>query len=488
MRLAGKSLFALGQLLVLRLPNVIVLMLLTRRQGADAAGLFSLAITYLILLTAWWAGLDEMVIRETARNNRAGASQSAGSSRRMILDYGIARMGVSAVLYAAILGSLWIGGLYESVALAFIAVLLLSSIGDGFTGAVHAGLYGCERFNYAFAVSAIQATLRIALTWAALALSHNSLTVAWAWTLGSAGGMLAAIVALIVLFPRVPVAPSGQPPAIELARWVREGWAFLVIGILITLEYQQDVIVLSALQPLSEVGYYGAATTLFAAVGLPLRALRVSLFPGMARAAAVDHEVAGLRLIYAYSVRWTLAVGLLCAFLGFVYAEPLVILLFGEEMTPAVSSVRILMVAILFYAINVPHSQYLLATGRQNRTALLVMITLGANLLASLALVRTYGGVGAAVARCISTVLYLILAAASLSHYVDRPTWRALLPPFAALAVAGGFALMLTQWPWWLAAMVAASAYVVALLGVAVATGDWHSLTGATFSAPRSRN
>ncbi len=53
------------------------------------------------------------------------------------------------------------------------------------------------------------------------------------------------------------------------------------------------------------------------------------------------------RLLYAFSVRWTLAIGLLCAFLGIVYAEPLVVLLFGPSMLAAVDSVRILMAAIL---------------------------------------------------------------------------------------------------------------------------------------------
>lgn len=489
MYFVGKSLLALGQLLVLRLPNIIVLMMLTRLQGADDAGLFSLAITYLILLTAWWSGLDEMVIRETARNSRGASGQEANSARTTILTYGAARMGVSATLCAVVLGILWVSGAYEAGALAFIAVLLLSSIGDGFTDAVQAGLYGRERFNYAFALSSTQATLRIILAWAALTLSHSSLAVAWAWTLGSLGGALAALAALIALFPRVPVMAPGSASAVPLARWVREGWAFLAIGILITLEYQQDIIVLSALQPLSEVGYYSVATTLFASVGLPIRALRVALFPRMAQAAMDAVDTAGdavQRLLYAFSVRWTLAIGLLCAFLGIVYAEPLVVLLFGPSMLAAVDSVRILMAAILVFALNVPQSQFLLATGRQNRTALLVAATVLVNLLANLLLGRAYGAEGAALARGISTTLYLILAIWSIYRFVDPPAWRAWLAPLAALAVAAGLAALLASWPWWLAAALAAMAYFAALLGGGAATGDWQALIGAAFSTPRN--
>ena len=74
MRFAGKSLYILGQLIVLRLPNIIALMILTRMRGSEAAGLFSLAVTYLILVTAWWIGLDEFIVREIARARRRTGS------------------------------------------------------------------------------------------------------------------------------------------------------------------------------------------------------------------------------------------------------------------------------------------------------------------------------------------------------------------------------------------------------------------------------
>jgi O-antigen/teichoic acid export membrane protein len=128
----------------------------------------------------------------------------------------------------------------------------------------------------------------------------------------------------------------------------------------------------------------------------------------------------------------------------------------------------------------------LLTTGRQNRTALLVVVTLIVNLFANLALVKVYGTEGASLARCISTALYLILAIWSLFHYVNRPTWRMLSSPFAALAVAIGTALLLANWPWWLAAAIVAVSYLAALLGIAAVTGDWRSLTGAALSATRT--
>ncbi len=218
MYFVGKSLLALGQLLVLRLPNIIVLMMLTRLQGADDAGLFSLAITYLILLTAWWSGLDEMVIRETARNSRGASGQEANSARTTILTYGAARMGVSATLCAVVLGILWVSGAYEAGARLHRRTAAFQ----------HRGRLHRRRSGGPLWPRALQLRL-CALVHPGdaahhpglgrVTLSHSSLAVAWAWTLGSLGGALAALAALIALF-RAPVMAPGSASAVPLARWV----------------------------------------------------------------------------------------------------------------------------------------------------------------------------------------------------------------------------------------------------------------------------
>jgi O-antigen/teichoic acid export membrane protein len=490
MRFAGRSLYALGQLVVLRLPNLIVLMLLTRFQGASAAGLFGLAVTYLILLTAWWVGLDELVIRETARAGGRSVQPDRDGTRRAVYAYGFLRVGVASLLYLAVVGFLWLNQVYQPAEWRFIAVLLLSSVADGFTGSVQAGLVGRQRFGHAFSMSAVQTVLRIGLVAAAIALDLGLLAIAWAWTAGAGAGVLVALIALHAVIPAGARDEPGPALRLSLRHWTSEGWAFLVIGIVATLEYQQDIIILSAYQPLAAVGYYSVATTLFAAVALPVQALRTVLFPHMARAAAQDQAGGdarpdvSLRDLHAYSLQWLLAVGLLCAFLGFVYAPPLITLLFGANMLPSVLPARLLMVALVFFALNVPQSRFLLATGRQNRTAALITISTGANLIANLVLARLYGAPGAALARNISTALYLALALFSLAGAIRRPVWPALLAPFLALAIAGAVAYLLTPWPWWLAAALSGAAYLAVLAAILKLTNTWKPLPSAADAIP----
>ena len=490
MPLVGRSLYAFAQLLVLRLPNLVGLMLLTRYRGAGAAGLFGLAITYLILLTTWWVGLDELIVRETARSGDS-------VDQRSIQRYGLLRVGVSILLYLAVVGFLWFTGAYEPVELGFIAVFLTSSIADGFTGAVQAGLVGRERFADAFGMSAAQTVVRVCLVAAALLRDLSLIAVAWAWTLGAVAGVGIAIIALRWAIPSRAGITSVYFLTRTMRQWIAEGWAFLVIGILVTVEFQQDIIVLSAFQPMSTVGYYSAATTLFAAVALPIQALRMVLFPHMARTAVSDPTFDGddvarqagaraemrIRNLHTYSVQWLLAAGLLFGFLGFAYAEPLIVLLFGQNMLPAVPSTRLLMVAIVFLALNVPQSRLLLATGRQNRTAALIAASTLANLLANLVLARAYGAPGAAVARNISTALYLALALFTLAGSIRRPAWPALVAPFVALAVAAAIALLLRGWLWWIAASIAFAVYVLTLITVLKATHAWEPACGSESAA-----
>ena len=476
MRFAQKSLAALGQLIVLRLPNLIVLMLLGRFQGADAAGLFSLAITYLILLTAWWVGLDELVIRETARARSYDAEPSRGATRRAICAYGFLRASIASLLYLVVIGFLWLNDTYQVAEWRFISVLLVSSIADGFTGAIQAGLVGHERFGHVFGMSAGQTILRIGLVGAVVALNLSLIAIAWAWVLSAAGGVLVAVLVLQSAIPAGANGGRGTTFRLPIRHWISEGWAFLVIGIVATVEYQQDVIILSAYQPLSVIGHYGVATTLFAAMVLPIQAFRMVLFPRMARAALVHVDDSTIRLrealedIYAVAVQWLLALGLLCAFLGFVYAEPLIVLLFGANMLPALLPTRLLMVALVFFALNVPQSRSLLATGRQNRTAVLIIVSMVTNFVANLLLARYYGAPGAALARNISTALYLALALYSLAGTVRRPAWPALLAPLPALAIAAGAAYLFAQSPWVLAAALSAGTYMIVLAAILKAT------------------
>ncbi|HYN89142.1 MAG TPA: oligosaccharide flippase family protein, partial [Ardenticatenaceae bacterium] len=336
MKLTRNTLYALIQLLALRLPNVAVMLLLTRRHGAYETGVFGLAVTYALLLTVWWAGPDELAVREMAR---ARAS-------RALRHYAWRRLLIATALCAAAIAFTWLWGSYPPETRWFVAIVLLGTIPEGPMGVIQAGLLGYERFRPAMLVSLVQTALRLLLCGAALLAGGSLIWVAIGWTAASFAS------SLIALFALGDVLRQGgaelEAPGID---WRREGWAFVSIGILATLEYQVDVVLLSYFRSISEVGFYSAALTLFGAASLPAQAARLAVLPAMTRAAGGQAE--SLARLYRRTLRYLLALALPVAVLGGAFADRLVVLIFGPAMRPTGRVLAILMVALPLVFLNV---------------------------------------------------------------------------------------------------------------------------------------
>lgn len=411
-----KSFYALGQLVVLRLANFIIILLLARYLGADAVGTFSLAIAYVLLLTSWWVGLDDLLIREIAGTNVKNRMVVNRIQGNMIYSYGLVRLGVSSLIFVGIIGFIRFADLYEDTTRQFLIILLSSSIPDGLSAAILAGLVGTDRFGIAFGLSTLQMFLRLILVIPGIFWKSHLLTVAWGWLSASLIGALAAIGGLYILF-FTPVAPVEHPvksTVFQWRTWLKEVWGFAVIGIVATTEYQLDVLLLSVYHTTQEVGYYSIATTLFAAAALPLQAFRTVIFPSMARMAKIASDLEGsaekgrerLENLYHVSFRWLFWIVIPYSLLGSTIAPLFIKVLFNKEMEPAIVPTQIIMFALIFFALNIPQTRFLLAIGQQNRVAWFIAMSATVNLAVNIWAIPRYGAIGAAFVRCVSTAVY----------------------------------------------------------------------------------
>jgi O-antigen/teichoic acid export membrane protein len=211
------------------------------------------------------------------------------------------------------------------------------------------------------------------------------------------GGALSAVLGGVVtagVARRDAQVPWLSPTARDLAPlWLS--------GLMATLYFRIDMVLLRALSGDADVGYYGAAYRVFEATMLLPATIRAVAFPRLAKRAATDPPWSSLevRLLVVLALAGV-AVGLVTL----VVAGPLVEIAFGAPFAPAAALLRALSVTIPVLFINYALTTFMLARRRERAflalTATLVPLNIGANLV----LITHMGAIGAAWSTLVTEV------------------------------------------------------------------------------------
>jgi len=207
---------------------------------------------------------------------------------------------------------------------------------------------------------------------------------------------------------------------------LRTATPLIIVSMVLIVEYQFDVVILSLFRPETEVGVYSKASMLLTLLLFLTRSYQLAIFPVLSRAFEKSQE--NLRRVYGRSLTLLLSGAVVIALLVTALAEPIVWLLYGPGNVEAAVILRILVWAFVISAFNVPNSRLIIAADRQNAIAYFAIMSMTGNLLLSLWLVPRYGGLGTAVARVAAMPLYSIPAFFYVQRHVCALTWRSLVP------------------------------------------------------------
>jgi O-antigen/teichoic acid export membrane protein len=223
------------------------------------------------------------------------------------------------------------------------------------------------------------------------------------------------------------VAFGGWRP--DMRFWIdslRTATPLIVVSLVLIVEYQFDVVILSFFRPEAQVGIYSKASMLLTLLLFLTRSYQLAIFPVISR--AYENSRQNLPRVYGHSLAYLVGGALLIALLVTALAEPLLNLIYGAGNQEAASILRILVWAFTMSAFNVPNSRLIIAADRQKVIAYFAVMSMSGNLLLSLWLVPRYGGMGTAVARVAAMPLYSIPAFYYVQRYVCALSWRHLLP------------------------------------------------------------
>ena len=193
------------------------------------------------------------------------------------------------------------------------------------------------------------------------------------------------------------------------ARLLNEMKAFTGSTALAALFARPEIVILSLMASVKEVGYYSAAIRI---AELPLfvpSVFMLAVFPLMSQAFGADEQ--RFRELQAKAIRYMLAFSLPLAALIFVLADKIVPGLYGERLDPAIDLLRILSLNVVLFSVIEVLWRTLAARGRQDVVLRVQLLLVGARLGGGALLIAPLAALGAAIASAANSVLHLVLLA-----------------------------------------------------------------------------
>lgn len=369
--------------------TVVLLSVLARRDGAADVGLYGLAAAVFSLLEAAASlGMRHLLPRELAQRDDPVLR---GSAAVICTIAGV----VLAVLTAT--AALLAGGRTGTVlAMAAVATPLAA------VAVVQEGYWlGRERLGRLSAALMAEQAIRLAAGLAALAI----------------GLRVEALVALIFVGRAVAVLIARPPGGMALGsatkpmvrRLFRDVPVFVGLEAVFQLYWRVDVLLLSALASLEEVGFYVAAYRVFSALLLLPQSYGQVLLPALAR------ERGGRTL--RTGIVETLTMGAVLAAAAAAGSRPLMRFLYGDGFTRAAWVLSILAAGMVLASVDQAQGRALVARGRQSRDLAVLAVATLCNGACNVALIPRYGAIGAAIA----TLLALGVSVGGHAHALRRP-------------------------------------------------------------------
>jgi O-antigen/teichoic acid export membrane protein len=340
-------------------------------------------------------------------------------------------------------------------------LLALSMLPTAFVLVSEATLLGLERMADIARFQFTESLARTTLAVAAVSLGYG--------LVGVFSVFFALRCAMAVAYRFHPMLPPLRRRDLSLAVQ-RRSWGevpvFLGIGLLAAVTGRIDMIVLSRMAGLDQVGVYAAAARLYeASLMLPTIAA-LSMLPTLARLFASDR--AYFRDVLVIAMRLSLGAGFVVALAVSALAQPIIDLLYKPQVAAAAPVLRWLIFGAVLMTLDQILSSTMMAAKAQAHDLRSLAIALAALAIGLAALVPRLQATGAAIAVTLAICCRVgyrvrwVVRLLELEHLL-RELWRVIL------AVAAGIAALALSLP--LGAPAALAASLGAYLFVLVASG-----------------
>ena len=438
---------------VMPLLSIILIMAISRMLGAKGLGQFTLAYGYLGIFNALGPlGLNPVVTRQGARD-RSTLHVALGNAMTLCVAHALA-------LTAAMCGLALVFG-YDEGTQSALLILSLAIVPCTVGVLLDAAAMAIERVDQIAKGIFVEYAIKLGIGVILLLLGFGLEGVLAMAVLGKS-------IACIFqgrLLRRSGVTVQLRFDRAELRKLLGLAPTFLGISVFATLYWRIDILMLSRLESVEDVGFYGAAYRILELAMIFPQSVTMALYPQIA--AAAHRDLSQLRRLGAASLRYLMAFALPTAACAIVLAEPGLRFLYGPGFAGTQLTLSVLILVLIPYAVVRYHAYVLVSANRQKVDLTLNVLMVGVNVALNLWLIPAYSHLGAAVATFVAILVYAMLQWYYLHKYL--PGYAAIMPTSFALlfatALAAGSAWWLRAAPLAVPITVASLVYVVSLIG-----------------------
>ena len=409
---------------VMPLLSIALIMAISRLLGVKGLGQFTLAYGYLgVLNSIGPMGLNAVVTRDGARDR---------STLHVTLENALALCVTNAIVLTVVMCGLATFLDYDAGTKSAMLVLSLAIIPCTVGVLLDAAAMAIERVDQIAKGIALEYVIKLGLGVALLLLGYGLEVVLMMAVIGK----IAACILQIRLLKQSQVRVRMGVDRGLMRRLLQLAPTFLGISVFATLYWRIDILMLSRLRPVEDVGYYGAAYRILELAMIFPQSVTMALYPQIA--AAAHRNLAELQQLGKTALRYLSAFTLPTVVCAIILAKPGLSLLYGPGFTEATGTLAVLIMVLIPYAVVRYHAYVLVAANRQSVDLALNVLMLAVNVVLNLLLIPRYSHLGAAIATSIAIVVYAILQ----WYYLHRklPGYAGAIRLPSSLLIATGLA------------------------------------------------
>ena len=233
--------------------------------------------------------------------------------------------------------------------------------------------------------------------------------------------IISLFVVYIILKKELPSEIQETSPAYNIKVWIKSALPLSLIGGMLVINSQTDIIMLGAIKGPKDAGIYSIANAFSSLITFVLISVNASLAPSIAslytskNILKLQHKITiSARLILCLS----LPIGIIIILFGKVLLS-----IYGADFVVGLSSLRILCIGQLVNALAGSVGLLLIMTGYERRAAIGIGIGAISNIILNAVFVPLLGMEGAAIASAVSMILWNIVLAIEVNKHIGiHPT------------------------------------------------------------------
>jgi O-antigen/teichoic acid export membrane protein len=361
----------------------------------ESFGLLNYAISYVAIFSAFASlGLDQIIIRELVKTH---------DKRHVLLGTAFMLKLIGSLVLILIMSGTMLFMDHPAFTNLLIIIIACSELFKIFD-VVNAFFQSQVQSKY---VVQVQTFLNLGISFAKIALVLIEAPLVWFAIIILIGTILNALGYIFAYHKREGRMRLWTFNKTVAGNLLRESWPLALYGIALNIQTRIDQVMLGKMMNNSEVGQYSAALRFIEVFGFAPMVIISTLLPAVTKAKTVSLEFYHNRLLSLYRVMFL--VFLLMSIPLYFFAEPLIVLLFGQEYQEAGYLLSLFALRLFFYNMGVGKSAFIVNESLFRYS--LITITLGAasNIALNYFLIPIYGAVGAVISSMLSFVVSIFL-------------------------------------------------------------------------------